>query len=85
MKEDFKLEDAWDKHDKCELVIYHKQFSNGEVVPGLYCKEYGIWIQWLDIKTADELILDGMEVVLTQPKKRKGHPVKWITPEELGI
>lgn len=85
MKEDFKLEDAWDKHDKCELVIYHKQFSNGEVVPGLYCKEYGIWIQWLDIKTADELILDGVEVILTQPKKKNGHPRKWKRASDFFI
>lgn len=85
MTVDFKIEDAWDKHHNCELVIYWKKFSNGDIVPGLYCKQFGIWIQWLDIKTADEFILDGMEVVLEQPKKKNGHPVKWITLEELGI
>lgn len=85
MRQNYNLEDAWDKHQNCQTVIYQKQFSNGEVVPGLYCKDYGIWIQWLDIQTADELILEGIEVVLEQPKKRKGHPVKWTNAEELGI
>jgi hypothetical protein len=78
MKHDFSLEDAWRKHEKCEMVIYHKAFANGEVVPGLYCKQYGIWIQWLDIKTADDLILEGIEVALEQPKKKNGHPVQWL-------
>lgn len=88
---DYTLNDAWDKHENCEMVIYHKKFSNGDVVPGLYCKEYGLWIQWLDIKTADDLILSGVEVVLTQPVKKKGHPIKrmtiseWLSREELGI
>jgi hypothetical protein len=85
MRPNYSLEDAWRKHQHCELVIYHKKFSNGEVIPGLYCKQYGIWIQWLDMQTADELILEGIEVVLEQPKKRKGHPVKSWTAEELGI
>lgn len=69
----YALEDAWRKHADCELVIYYKKFSNGEVVPGLYCKSFGTWIQWLDIKTADELIAEGVELTVTQPKKRRGH------------
>lgn len=78
----YSLEHAWKKHENCEMVIYNKKFSNGEVVPGLYCKEYGLWIQWLDIQTADELILEGIEVILTQPIKKSGHPIKRMTLEE---
>jgi hypothetical protein len=81
----YKLEDAWHRHHTCEIVIYHKKFSNGLITPGLYCKSYGIWIQWLDIETADNLILDGVEVVLTLPVKKKGHPIRHWTLEELGI
>lgn len=79
------LEEVWDKHHDCELVIYHKLFSNGRVVPGLYCKPYGTHIQWLDYRQADEYINDGTEVVLTKPKKKNGHPVKWLDPKDLGI
>lgn len=79
------LSDFWDKHEKCQVVIYNKKFTNGEVVPGLYCKDFGIWIQWLDIKTADQLIAEGIEQILEQPKKKKGHPVKWTSAMELGI
>jgi hypothetical protein len=73
------LLNAYVKHRDCEVVVYHKKFSNGDVVPGLYCKAYGTWIQWLDIKTADDLILSGIEIVLEQPKKIKRHPVPWKT------
>jgi hypothetical protein len=76
------LKDFWHKHQTCQVVIYNKKFTNGEVVPGLYCKDFGIWIQWLDIETADQLIDQGVEQVLEQPKKRKGHPVKRLTVEE---
>lgn len=79
------LAEVWDKHHDCEVVIYHRQFRNGELVPGLYCKKYGIWIQWLDPAQAAEYISLGVEVVTTQPKKRYGHPVKWISMKELGI
>jgi hypothetical protein len=79
------LKDIWHKHQTCQVVIYNKKFINGEVVAGLYCKNFGIWIQWLDIKTADQLIDEGVEQVLEQPKKRKGHPNNWVTVEELFI
>jgi hypothetical protein len=88
---EYTIVDAWKKHENCEMVIYHKKFSNGDLVPGLYCKQYGLWIQWLDIKTADDLVLSGVEVVLTQPEKLKGHPIKrmtadeWFSKAELGI
>jgi hypothetical protein len=85
MKLNYTLQDAWSRHHDCQVVIYHKKFANGDVIPGLYCGQYGIWIQWLDMQTADELMLEGIEVVLEQPKKRRGHPVKWIAPAELGI
>ena len=67
------------------MIIFWKEFANGEVTPGLYCKDYGIWIQWLDVNTAKELILSGVEQTSIQPKKKKGHPVRSITLEELGI
>ena len=79
---DMQLADYWNKHHNCELVIYWKRFNDGQVVAGLYCKHYGNWIQWLDIQTADELILEGVEVVLEQPKKLKGHPRHKLTVSE---
>jgi hypothetical protein len=64
------LEQAWNKHLHCSVVIHQKQFTNGLVTPGLYCKQHGKLIQWLDRKTADELINQGVEQVLVKPKKR---------------
>ncbi len=77
------IENAWDKHHNCQIVIHWKEFTNGDIVPGLYCKDYGIWIQWLDVITANELISNGIEVVTTQPKKRNGHT--WLDPKVLSI
>jgi hypothetical protein len=80
------IKDAYVKHEHCELVIYWNKFPDGRPVPGLYCKEYGTWIQWLDLNTAFDLIDNHhLEVVLNKPKKQKNHPVKWKTAEELGI
>ena len=71
----YELEDAYNKHEHCELVIYWKQFADGTLRPGIFCKEYGIWIQWLDDSTAYDLIDNHhIEVVLEQPKKKPGHP-----------
>ena len=63
------LQQAWNKHLHCSVVIHQKQFTNGLVTPGLYCKQHGKLIQWLDRKTADELIDQGVEQVLVKPKK----------------
>jgi len=82
----YQLEDAWRKHQDCDIVIYWNQTKNGRLVPGLYCKEYGTWIQWLDERVAYDLIdTENIEVVLIKPVKKKRHPIKWITTEELGI
>jgi hypothetical protein len=70
----YSLEHIWHHHQNCEIIIYNKKFSNGLVTPGLYCRAFGTLIQWLDIETADRLILSGVEQVLVEPKKRKGHP-----------
>lgn len=71
MAKSFTLEEVWHYHRNCHIVLYWKPFKNGDSVPGLYCKESGSWIQWLDIKTADALILKGVEQVLEQPVKTK--------------
>lgn len=79
----YQLEDAWRKHEKCDIVLYWNSTKNGRLVPGLYCKHYGTWIQWLDEKVAYDLIdNENIEVVLIKPKKKKGHPIKRLTVEE---
>lgn len=85
-KLNYTLEDAYHKHSDCELVIYWNKHNDGRTVPGLYCKQYGIWIQWLTETLAQDLIdNENVEVVLEKPKKRSGHPVRWWDPKELGI
>lgn len=79
------LEDAWKKHNNCNIVIYYNQFSNGQLVPGLYCEKYGTWIQWLKHSTANQLLASGVKQTIVKPKRRNGHPVTWASKEELGI
>ena len=85
-------------HNNCTCDIRWRMFSGRkEPVPGLFCSNHDVFLDWLSTKDAYALIDSGVqEVPYTQRKKAKRKPkVKsknkpkwkpnWIDRKSLGI
>ena len=74
-----------EKHDSCQCEIRYLQFKGDDyLTPGLFCRYHDVFIDWLKVEKATELIQDGTSVApyLDRKKKKKSREqvssyIKW--------
>lgn len=74
-----------EKHDNCECEIRYRQFRGRDyLTPGLFCRYHDVFIDWLKVDKATELIQDGIPVTpyLDRNKTKKSRKqtsayIKW--------